>query len=157
VRSAANAFVVAMAKELPPFNVQMYAIVPNFFESDESFPAEKWKSDPRILRRGGEGEERITCSRSPRCSSPDDSTSFDPWRRRRAHLAHNRVQRDTALVAELSQYFALRLLPGRVGWREQAFPGRSQGDPVLLMLALKPASGRVRNARNGQRRELFRV
>ena len=45
VRSAANTFVVAMAKELAEFNVQIYAIAPNFFESNESFPAEKWKTD----------------------------------------------------------------------------------------------------------------
>lgn len=49
-RGAANTLVVALGKELAPFNLQVYAIAPNFFESDETFPAEKWATVPEFRK-----------------------------------------------------------------------------------------------------------
>lgn len=48
-RGGANALVVALARELGPFNIPVNAIAPNFLESRMYYPRERGEHEPACL------------------------------------------------------------------------------------------------------------
>lgn len=49
-RGGASTLAVTLAKELGPYNIQVNAIAPNFFQNETYFPAGRWENDPAFRK-----------------------------------------------------------------------------------------------------------